>query len=195
MRSLAPAIPLLTLLLILCFTAACTIPFFGGSPEAPQGEGSNIRAFQPPVHKSYWSMSSSLVQLREHLPGQKLDVFNRIPVYYVQGADLDADGDAARWTFAVNLTTGPAMIVLENDEITEIPWGSGFTFRPIQIDQILMPKEIFEKNHDLIFSDPAIAFSEQSEITLRDETYTLSIVSNGTVQYLMFNARTGELVE
>ena len=112
MRSLAPAIPLLILLSVLCLTAACTIPFFGDE-QTPDGTNVGIRAIEHQPEKIYTSMQAALTESIDYLPGPEKNQNGGIPIYYIQGSDLDATGNAARWVFAVNLTSGGSLIVFD----------------------------------------------------------------------------------
>ena len=191
--SVPPAILVLALLSALCLTAACTIPFLGDADTSDKPVDVGIGAIDHGVEKSYVSMSTAQSQLQEFIPGSEMDR-GTIPIYYIQGADLDSAGNAARWTFAVNRSTGLVLMVIENQDVTEIPWGSGFSDTSIHTGQVMLPEELFTKNHDVIFSDPAVTVSEQSELDLRDGVYTLTLISGGSMRYLVFNAVTGEPV-
>lgn len=192
--SVPPAVLVLTLLSALCLTAACTIPFLGDANSSDERIDVGIGTINKSVEKSYLNMSTAQVMLlTEFIPGSELDR-GTIPIYYIQGVDLDSSGNAARWTFAVNRSAGLMLMVLENGDLTEIPWGSGFSDTPLHTDQVIQPEELFSKNHDVIFSDPSVTVSEQSELDLRDGVYTLTLVSDGSMRYLVFDAVTGKPV-
>lgn len=192
--SVPPAILVLILLSALCLTAACTIPFLGDAGSSDKRIDVGIGTINRSVEKSYLNMSmAQAMLLTEFIPGSELDR-GTIPIYYIQGVDLDSSGNAARWTFAVNRSTGLMLMVLENNDLTEIPWTGGFSDTPIHTDQIISPEELFSKNHDLIFSNPSVTVSEQSELDLRDGIYTLTLVSHGSMRYLVFDAVTGQPV-
>jgi len=194
MRSFVPAAMALALLSALCLTAACTIPFPGDAGSDDKSVNVGIGVPDTNIEKSYISMSAARVQLQEYIPGTEIDSYGTIPIYYIQGADLDSSGNAARWTFAVNRSTGIRLMILENGSLAEVPWGSRLSETPIQIDQVISPEELFRKNRDLIISDPAVAVFKGSELDLRDGVYTLTLASNGSIRYLLFNAATGEPV-
>jgi len=191
--SIPPAALVLALLSALCLTAACTIPFLGDADSSGERIDGGIGIPDRGVEKTYVSMSAARAQLQEFIPGSEMDS-GTIPFYYIQGADLDSSGDAARWTFAANRSTGLMLMVLENGDLTEIPWGSRFSDTPINLDQVMQPQDLFTKNHDVIFSDPAVTVSEESELDLRDGMYSLTLGSGGTMRYLVFDAVTGEPV-
>lgn len=193
MRSSVPAILALALLSALCLTAACTIPFFGDADSSGERIDGGIGTLDRPVEKTYLKMSTARALLQEFMPGSEIDR-GTIPIYYIQGVDLDSSGSAARWTFAVNRSSGLMLMVLENENLTEIPWGSRFSDTPISLDQVMQPEDLFTKNHDMIFSDPAVTVTEESELDLRDGVYTLTLGSGGTMRYLVFDAVTGEPV-
>lgn len=193
MRSSVPAILALALLSALCLTAACTIPFLGDADSSGERIDGGISTLDRPVEKTYLKMSTAQTLLQEFIPGSEMDR-GTIPIYYIQGADLDTSGSAARWTFAVNRSSGLMLMVLENGDLTEIPWGSRFSDTPINFDQVMQPEDLFTKNHEAIFSDPAVTVSEESELDLRDGMYSLTLGSGGTMRYLVFDAVTGEPV-
>lgn len=193
MRSSVPVILVLALLSALCLTAACTIPFLGDADSSGERIDGGISTLDRPVEKTYLKMSAAWALLQEFMPGSEID-YGTIPIYYIQGADLDTSGSAARWTFAVNRSSGLMLMVLENGDLTEIPWGSRFSETPIYLDQVMQPQDLFTKNHDAIFSDPAVTVTEESELDLRDGMYSLTLGSGGTMRYLVFDAVTGEPV-
>jgi len=86
------------------------------------------------------------------------------------------------------------LMVLENENLTEIPWGSRFSDTPITLDQVMQPEDLFTKSHDVIFSDPAVTVTEESELDLRNGVYTLTLGSGDAMRYLVFDAVTGEPV-
>ncbi|PKG31272.1 hypothetical protein, partial [Methanoregula sp.] len=166
MRSLAPAIPLLILLSVLCLTAACTIPFFGNAQE-PDGTNVGIQAIEYHPEKTYTSMHTAFVESVDYLPGSERNQVGGTPVYYIQGSDLDATGNAVRWVFAVNLTTGTKLIVFDNGLVSEIPWASRLPESEIRIGEVMNPEALLAKHHDAIFSDPAVGIGAGSERDLR----------------------------
>jgi len=193
MRSSVPAILALALLSALCLTAACTIPFLGDADSSGERIDGGIGTLNRTVEKTYLQMSTARAMLQEFMPGYEIDR-GTIPIYYIQGVDLDSSGSAARWTFAVNRSSGLMLMVLENENLTEIPWGSRFSDTPITLDQVMQPEDLFTKNHDVIFSDPAVTVTEESELDLRNGVYTLTLGSGDAMRYLVFDAVTGEPV-
>jgi len=62
----------------------------------------------------------------------------------------------------------------------------------IFIDQILSPRELFEKNRAVILN-PALSGTTTRDLSLSGGNYTVSISGQGSIRTLVFDAKTGVL--
>jgi hypothetical protein len=196
MRCSISAALVVAILIILSFTAGCTIPFFGNQEQTPDLKAVNV-GINPSTtvdEATYMSMEEAYLNLKQTIPVSDLDSNGNPRIYYIQGSNLDTSGKATRWMFGVNRSTGSYLMNFEGETWTEIPWNARLPQQQITTDKIVYPGVLFSKNSKTILADPSTSASEIRDLDLRDGSYSLTIVSGGSTRYLTFNAATGEPV-
>lgn len=196
MRSSIPAVLFVTLLVSLCFTAACTIPFVNEPKQENTTTYVNVgvERVANPDETRFTSLAEAYANLKDSLPGSDMGNQGAIRVFYIQGTGLDTTGRSAQWMMGVNLTSGTMLMISDPRGWTRIPWSSRLPAQEIPLDKIISPEELFAKNKDSILSDSSLSISETRDLDLREGVYSLTITSGGSVRYLTFDAITGEPV-
>ncbi len=202
MRSLAHAALLSLALAALCISAGCTIPFFGQEETDTTTPVINvgIRPYQPPDTRLTMTLNESIAGMKEHLAGfgnedgkNPAAITGDVRIYYIQAADIDATGRASHWIFGVNNTMGQAVIVSDETGWHSTLWNGTLPSREILVTKILPPEQLLVQNSEKIAQVPATG-SENRELDLRDNIYSLTIVTPGSVRILNFDAISGKPV-
>ena len=113
-------------------------------------------------------------------------------IKYIRGTDLDENGDAASWTFVVEHGDQFSMVTYNRQGMTIANSPGSIQRAEIFTDQILSPRELFEKNHAAILN-PAVSGTTIRDLSLSGGNYTVSISGQGSIRTLVFDAMTGVL--
>jgi hypothetical protein len=139
------------------------------------------------------------ISLREAIIALKSDDFGNMnragnySVYYIHGEDIDSSGNAKKWIMAVKTNQSQFYFEYQDQNYKEYPWSEKIISKPIRIDEIIQPGDLFALRSDLtgkIFGDSAVT---RKEIQLENGTYTLTITKDLPEEYL-FNAYSGEII-
>ena len=143
-----------------------------------------------PVYSSFDEARSTIGEL----PGLASDSNGHFQVYFIQGQNLDENGQAERWLFEVKTGSGKELRVFDRNGWTVIPWNVDNAMENISIDEIKSPSELFDQSKSLILQNGSVS-SAVREIELRGNVYTLTIKSPDTSAVMIFDATTGALIE
>jgi hypothetical protein len=139
------------------------------------------------------------ISLGEAIGALKSDDFGRMnragnySVYYIHGEDIDSTGNAKNWIMAVKTNQSQFYFEYQDQNYKEYPWNEKIISKPILIDEIILPENLFSLNRDLIgkiFGDTAVT---RKEIQMENGAYTLTITKNSPFEY-QFNAYSGEII-
>ena len=115
-------------------------------------------------------------------------------VHYIHGEDIDLSGNAKNWIIAVKTNQSQFYFEYQDENYKEYPWNEKNISKPILIDEIIMPEDLFALHRDLInmifLENPSY---NKKEIQLENGIYTLTITKNSPEEYL-FNAYSGEII-
>jgi hypothetical protein len=202
-----------TLMLVLasCFIAGCSSLPFSGTPaptETPKiinagltGHDNfvSVQRYQLDEAKDWIYSQDSGVQwndtpvnvIRENVTQ---DVFPEKHIKYIRGADIDENGDATSWTFFIEHGGHFSIVTYSTQGVTISDTPGTIQRTEIFTDQIVKPRELVEKNHDLIFDTNQKDTSVTRDLSLSGGNYTISISGNGLPRILIFDAKTGVLI-
>jgi len=114
-------------------------------------------------------------------------------IQLIRGNNLDATGNASSWLFVVRQPEQVSLVTYDRYGEKVSAWPGKYPEQEISISQIITPRELFEKNRELIFPTPLAAGSDSRELALAEDTYYLTITGKETTRYLTFDAKTGAL--
>ena len=159
-------------------------------PAANSGIAPMKKIDERPVSSSFDEAKSTIGEI----PGLAIDSKGHYQVSYVQGQNLDENGQAERWLFEVKTNQGKELRVFDRNGWTVIPWAVDNSMEEIKIDEIKSPSLLFSENRQLILQNGS-ASSAVREIELRGNVYTLTIKSPDAAAVMVFDATTGALIE
>lgn len=193
---------IITFLLILggCCIAGCSSPPISGTPvpsETPRvvagliGENNTGESQGYIFEDTVADLAMTDLENRENYNATNVSVEKHIK--QIRGVNLNEKGDAGSWTF----------IVEQGDTVTIVAYtrhGTVFSSSPgtynqtdIFIDRIISPRNLFMKNHDLIFHTSPTGTAVTRDLSLREGNYILTINGGNTPRTLVFDATTGAL--
>jgi hypothetical protein len=114
-------------------------------------------------------------------------------IQLIRGYNLDATGNASSWIFVVRQPEQVSLVTYDRSGGTINAWPGGYPGNEIIVSQIIMPRELFEKNRVQIFPTPEAVTAESRELALADGSYYLTITGQGKTRHLVFDAKTGAL--
>ncbi|MDD1682538.1 MAG: hypothetical protein LUO98_01770 [Methanoregula sp.] len=192
-----------------CFIAGCSsLPFTdNGTPaptETPKKLNAGLAEQKKPDTAQRYSFENPVAKI---LTTDLFDEQNTVPanesggniaqgdtpferhIKYIHGADLDEKGDARSWAFIVE-HGDKYSIVSYTDKVVAISNVPGsIAGTEILTDQILSPRELFEKNRAVISGTAG-----SRDLSLDGGNYTITISGQGTPRILIFDAKTGALI-
>jgi hypothetical protein len=212
---------IMVLVITSCFIAGCSsLPFTNtGTPtpaETPRKENAGlVKKTSPdtvqrlPDTVQRFQLDSAVADI---LADDSVALWNEIPenisqenlsqetafpqkhIQYIRGANLDENGDASSWTFIVDRGDRFSIVTYSylGMKITDSPGRIART--EIFTDKIISPRELFEKNRDVISGTGQQGTAVSRDLTLGDGIYTLTITGQGTPRVLAFDAKTGALI-
>lgn len=110
-------------------------------------------------------------------------------IKYVHGVDLDEKGDARSWAFIVDHGSKYSIVSYTNKVIAISDSPGSMAGTEIIPDQILSPRKLFEKNHDLISGTVT-----SRDLSLEGGNYTITLTGQNMNRILIFDAKTGALI-
>jgi len=200
---------ILLLVLASCFIAGCnSLPFSGTSAqtETPKKVDVGLTGHENPVTAQRYQFDKAVaglfsadsvtmwndtpVNASQENVSQKI-VYPEKHIKYIRGADLDENGDASSWTFVVD--HGDQFSFVTYNSRGMIISNSPGTIKRTEIftDQIIKPRELFEKNRAVIFNTTWTGTDVTRDLSLGGGNYTVTISGDDTLQILTFDAKTG----
>ncbi|MDD1694273.1 MAG: hypothetical protein LUQ71_06070 [Methanoregula sp.] len=141
---------------------------------------------------SFGEVKESLGQGELSPPGK---FSNTTRILFVQGGNLDESGNAERWILGVDTGDIYELRVYDRSGWTIIPWDGIISAEEIDLERVISPEALFNKNTIQILGSSPSAISAQRDIELKAGTYKITIVSGNTSRVLMYNATTGVTIE
>jgi hypothetical protein len=117
-----------------------------------------------------------------------------VTIHQIHGTGVDIGGNASSWIVGVQQGDTSSLLVYDRESWRQISWGESFTTQYITFDQILLPTEIYDTNHQTIENVMNTNGVKESDIDLSDGIYTISIRSTNGLSQLRYNATTGDLL-
>jgi hypothetical protein len=114
-------------------------------------------------------------------------------IHLIRGYNLDATGNASSWIFVIRQPERVSLVTYDRSGETVNAWPGAYPGNEIIISQIIMPRELFEKNRVQIFPTSQEVTAGLRELALADGNYYLTITGQGTTRHLVFDAETGAL--
>jgi hypothetical protein len=111
----------------------------------------------------------------------------------IRGVNLDESGNASSWSFVVEQGDQLAIVTYDNQGMVFSSSPGTIKRSEIFIDQIMTPRELFEKNRAVILDTTRTGTGVTRDLSLGEGSYTLSISGRGAPRVLVFDAKTGAL--
>lgn len=192
-----------TLLMVLgtCYIAGCSSPPSSGTPTlaktppkvtaGPVGQDNSVVSHRYKFEETVSDLSLPEPETMENNPAANVSSGNHIK--QIRGVDLDENGDARSWTFIIEHEDNVSVVAY-----TSHGWifsSSPGTYNQSEIftDQIISPRNLFKKNHDVIFNTARTGTAVTRDLSLRGGYYALTISGGNTPRTLVFEAITGAL--
>jgi hypothetical protein len=172
--------------------------------QQPLESQTPVQNVSPPVNIGLRQIPESSVQIpvslerarqmlgeieRTGIDGNK----SRQEIYYVQGRNLDATGNAESWLFGTRSPDGNELQVYYQNRWTVIPWTAPLPTEEVLFERILLPDELINQSRNVIAG--TAGSNHIREIELKDGIYSLTLSEGGTDRVLVFDATTGALIE
>ena len=99
------------------------------------------------------------ISLGEAIGALKSDDFGRMnragnyTVHYIHGEDIDSSGNAKTWIIAVKNNQSQFYFEYRDQNYKEYPWNEKNISKPIRIDEIILPEDLFSLHRDLTGND------------------------------------------
>jgi hypothetical protein len=202
---------ILLLVLASCFIAGCSSLPFSGTPASsetpqagtPQNGDAGLSGHQGSGDSSRYRFDDAAAEI---FSADRVSQWNDTPVNasvgtanpekhikYIRGANLDENGDASSWTYIVEHGDQFSIITYNNGAVSLSNSPGTLQRTDIVINQIMTPRELFTKNHDLIVNTTRTGTIVTRDLSLSGGNYSLTISGRGTPRILVFNAKTGAL--
>ena len=120
--------------------------------------------------------------------------FVPVHIQMIEGDWLNESSDAQSWVFTVRHENQTSLVIYDNHGKSAMKWPGAYPEAEISLDNIVKPKELFDRNRDVIFQQSRTTAPERREIRLANGNYTLTISGNGQERILIFDASTGALI-
>ncbi|MCK9580936.1 MAG: hypothetical protein M0Q92_10885 [Methanoregula sp.] len=116
-------------------------------------------------------------------------------VHQIYGYGVDENGEAASWSVIVrNQDQATLITYASSSDIDSYNWPGKYPEKEINLVGIIKPRELIEKNRDLIVPKTGSINTVVRELTLAEDTYYFTITEQGNSRKLIFNATTGALI-
>ncbi|HVP25216.1 MAG TPA: hypothetical protein VMS81_04470 [Methanomicrobiales archaeon] len=188
---------LLLLLLILSLFSGCTIGKSSGTGQAgPQTQSSStqgiedITARNPPKVSLAGAMSSLAVAEKEG----GIDLTGKA-IHQVFGYGVDSAGLARTWVLGMEREGKTTLLAYNEGEWKELDMEIRLPASEVKVQDLLSPEDIFRMNLNTIVKEMNRLKINESDLSLSDETYQVTIHSPTDSKILFFSAKTGELTQ
>jgi hypothetical protein len=187
---------LLLLLLILSFFSGCTTgqsssKVQGGTqnPSSPQGI-EDITARNPPKVSLSGAMSSLAVAEKEG----GIDLTGKT-IRQVFGYGVDSSGLARTWVLGMEREGKTTLLAYNEGEWKELDMAIRLPASEVKVKDLLSPEDIYRMNLNTIVKEMTRLKINESDLSLSEETYQVTIHSPTESKILFFSAKTGELTQ
>jgi hypothetical protein len=173
-------------------------PFFG--PKTPVttnsiniGFTSNNHSYEPTLY-NFQRVAARVDAISfENNNKTGLNITYDTRIMYILGENLNENADAASWMFAIRHGNQTSVINFDRSGESIVDWPSEFPGQEIQMDQIILPQELFYRNKALIFNGDQDNITLSKELALTGNNYTLTLSGNDKKRILQFDAQSGAL--
>ena len=198
MRSYLPLILTMILLASLAFCSACmSQPAANQTPQKNLSPKTDIGLVPLNMSKGaeFVSFKDAIDRLGEPNINTPDSNSAATRILFIQGGNLDKEGNAQRWVFGINKGVTNDLWVYDPSGWTVIPYSGSLPREEIVPSSLTSPDRLFTINHEAILGDPLSTAPEKRDLDLRNGTYQITIASGSTSRILIFNATSGEAVE
>jgi hypothetical protein len=142
---------------------------------------------------SFISFDVAHTKLLNYRPDPENESIDVKTVYYIHGTNVDDSGNASGWIFGVRHTGKTELLAYDRSGWKKIPWSAPYGLEEIDLDRIVSPGMLFNRNTGAILGNPSQTIPDRRDLELMQGIYTLTI-SGSKDRILTFNATTGELI-
>ena len=192
-----------TLLLVLCtcYIAGCSSPPSSGTPKpsetphkvttGPVRQDNTVVSHRYKFEETVADLTLPEPETRENYPATNVSSEDHIK--QIRGVDLDENGDAGSWTFIIEHGDNVSVVAYTSHGWVFSSSPGTYNQSEIFTDQIISPRNLFKKNHDVIFNTARTGTAVTRDLSLRGGYYALTISGGNTPRTLIFDAKTGAL--
>jgi len=200
--AISPFIVFFTVVLVLagCFTMGCSTnqPSVPQPNETPKGTDFGFR----PGPISGEQQALSFGEVTADLAGLVLNADNSSAtnasednrILFIRGNNLNENGDAKSWTFAVRHNNRTSMVTYDGKGRNIVAWAGDFPQGEIKMNSVISPGDLFLKNRAAIIRDQGKNLTVSQDLVLSMNNYTLTQSGGGTKRVMIFDAMTGALI-
>jgi len=200
MRGAAYVLFIIVLVVVAGFIVSYGIfPFFNSKTPAIMksidiGFTSNNYSYEPTLYNFQRVVASidAISFENNNKTGQNVTYDTRI--MYILGENLNENADAASWMFAIRYGNLTSVVNFDRSGESIVDWPSEFPGQEIQMDQIILPQELFYRNKALIFNGEQDNITLSKELALTGNNYTLTLSGKDKKRILQFDAHSGALI-
>jgi hypothetical protein len=182
-----------------CFTMGCSTPNPARQPNETQ-QGTDIGF--PPVTTTREPQEFTFREARANIADLILNegnssaanVTSMNQILYIRGSSLNENGGAKSWIFAVRNNNKTSIVTYDRHGGNIAEWKDAFPWQEIQLDSVILPEDLFQKNRETIIPKTGENVTESRDLVLAMGNYTLTISGRGTTRVMVFDAKTGALI-
>ena len=116
-------------------------------------------------------------------------------IHFLHGVAVNLDGNASTWVVGIKRYNESSLLMFSlRDGWQQIRWDLAIKEPEIVLQELMMPTDLFRKNHQLIQNASTSSGSSECQLDLLDDRYVVSFNAGGNISTMSFNATTGELV-
>jgi hypothetical protein len=174
------------------------LPFFGQSAkETPKKINIGFTSYNISSSSLMYNFEDVAKRVKEiefdNSSGTSQNTTQDLHIQYISGRNMNETGEAASWMFAIRHGNISSVATFDRYGETVVDWPAGFPGQEISLDQIVPPKELFDRNRALLFSPPEDNITVSRDLTLTGNNYTITITGHGKIRVLEFDAKSGAL--
>ncbi|HUU75456.1 MAG TPA: hypothetical protein VMW63_05150 [Methanoregulaceae archaeon] len=120
---------------------------------------------------------------------------SQVPIHYIRGENLSADGSASIWIFGVKQDGNNYFVAISSKDQVLTPWRAWLPMDAIQISRITTPDRLLQTNYQQIYETFGVEDTVRiEELELANGIYTLRSGISGEEQVLLFDAGSGRRI-
>jgi len=181
--------------LALCMCMGCSVL---NSPEPAQinngiSPDKNTSLFNPQKSYSFDDVLLSVYSIPLDPAMGEPPLHENVHFITISGENLETNGNASTWTFVLKYKNNTKFITYNKYGQIITEWAHDYPGEEVFPDQIIAPRDLFQKNHDIIYKNIPDISNASSRLVLTGGNYSLTYGNQDHPVFLTFDAKTGAL--